>query len=869
MQAAGELDRDAGRRLRRLRGGLDLGRSPGRRLRRRLGRCRGRRGGHGSATRRPNHRPSRLVTSATASPAPAATGPRSPADSRAHGNHGPCRAARLQADPQLRRGPAGRFDLDDGDAAGRQQGTDPGEEGGRVAADADVAVQQDRRPHRPSPGRGSKTLRQRAIPPSRRGLGHGARGRVDAQRRTPAPTRSATSRPGPHPTSSTGVGRPASSARSAGEGAAPPPLHRQRDRPASRRHQHRRHAVASAARRPGRGRRTPGRSGCRGRRRPPPGRRPRRPRRGRPAGRRPGPGPPAGGAGGPRCPPGWSARRRRPTGRAGASPRPTTRRRGPARRRRRPRGRRARRRAAARPAAPTWGVSIPTCDGRAPGVRPGPGQAAIEAAAALADDARRPAGASRRAGRRAPRRTRSAPAPHAASSVSARRRRPGGGLGGRAGRAEAGLDPPRDRFLGQYQQVHGGNVRTAPRTRECPAPPCSRSRKGGGGVPRTVRRVGGDLRTLARCSSAPPRVLVVDDDPNVAEVVTRYLEREGFGVEVARDGHAALDRALAVPPDLVVLDLMLPGIDGLEVCRRLRALAPVPVIMLTAKGGEADRVVGLELGADDYLAKPFSPRELTAQGEGGAPPGAGAAGRRRQPGRSGCVDGDLTVDVAARQARLGGEVVAADRPRAGAARATSCATPAGPSDATSCSSGVWGYTRGRHVDGHRPRPAAAREGRARPRFAAAHRHGVGRRLPMGGRGVSGAGPTARQRLRIVGGGLAVAALCGLWQGLPATTWPCCWSSASAWPWPGRGGLRGPGARRARRAPLRTQAVVVGLASVVGTAAGVLAAARAMFVSAHDLGRAVHRPHRRRHRRRARRGRAGRPGEPRRATRSAS
>lgn len=157
--------------------------------------------------------------------------------------------------------------------------------------------------------------------------------------------------------------------------------------------------------------------------------------------------------------------------------------------------------------------------------------------------------------------------------------------------------------------------------------------------------------------SAPPRVLVVDDDPNVAEVVTLYLEREGFGVEVARDGHVALDRALAVPPDLVVLDLMLPGIDGLEVCRRLRALAPVPVVMLTAKGAEADRVVGLELGADDYLAKPFSPRELTArvkavlrraQGPLAAPAGG--------PPR--LVDGDLTVDVAARQARLGGEVVA-------------------------------------------------------------------------------------------------------------------------------------------------------------------------------------------------------------------
>jgi DNA-binding response OmpR family regulator len=109
------------------------------------------------------------------------------------------------------------------------------------------------------------------------------------------------------------------------------------------------------------------------------------------------------------------------------------------------------------------------------------------------------------------------------------------------------------------------------------------------------------------------RVLVVDDDPTVADVVSRYLEREGFAVEVVGDGTVALDRALADLPSLVVLDLMLPGLDGLEVCRRLRRVAPVPVIMLTARGDEEDRVIGLDLGADDYLAKPFSPRELMAR----------------------------------------------------------------------------------------------------------------------------------------------------------------------------------------------------------------------------------------------------------------
>jgi DNA-binding response OmpR family regulator len=114
-------------------------------------------------------------------------------------------------------------------------------------------------------------------------------------------------------------------------------------------------------------------------------------------------------------------------------------------------------------------------------------------------------------------------------------------------------------------------------------------------------------------SEPPSRVLVVEDDPTVSEVVSRYLEREGLVVDSVADGLAALERAAECWPDLVVLDLMLPGLDGLEVCRRLRADAPVPVIMLTARGDEDDRVVGLELGADDYLAKPFSPRELTAR----------------------------------------------------------------------------------------------------------------------------------------------------------------------------------------------------------------------------------------------------------------
>jgi two-component system response regulator ResD len=111
------------------------------------------------------------------------------------------------------------------------------------------------------------------------------------------------------------------------------------------------------------------------------------------------------------------------------------------------------------------------------------------------------------------------------------------------------------------------------------------------------------------------RVLVVDDDPTVAEVVTGYLDRAGYVVDRAGDGPDALARAAAHWPDLVVLDLMLPGMDGLEVCRRMRGRGPVPVIMLTARGDEDDRILGLEVGADDYVTKPFSPRELVLRVE--------------------------------------------------------------------------------------------------------------------------------------------------------------------------------------------------------------------------------------------------------------
>ena len=108
-------------------------------------------------------------------------------------------------------------------------------------------------------------------------------------------------------------------------------------------------------------------------------------------------------------------------------------------------------------------------------------------------------------------------------------------------------------------------------------------------------------------------VLVVDDEPIVREVVVRYLAREGYTTLEAGDGDAARSLVESASPDLVVLDVMLPGTDGLELCRWIRSRSELPVILLTARGEEADRIVGLELGADDYVTKPFSPRELAAR----------------------------------------------------------------------------------------------------------------------------------------------------------------------------------------------------------------------------------------------------------------
>jgi DNA-binding response OmpR family regulator len=141
-------------------------------------------------------------------------------------------------------------------------------------------------------------------------------------------------------------------------------------------------------------------------------------------------------------------------------------------------------------------------------------------------------------------------------------------------------------------------------------------------------------------------ILVVDDEPNIADLVDLYLAREGFRVLKAPDGEAGLQAMHDHRPRLIVLDVGLPDLDGLEVCRRIRATSQVPVIFLTARDGEVDRVLGLELGADDYLTKPFSPAELVARVkavlrrvDGTAPPEVVQAGR-------------VTIDIGRREIRV-------------------------------------------------------------------------------------------------------------------------------------------------------------------------------------------------------------------------
>jgi two-component system, OmpR family, response regulator len=147
------------------------------------------------------------------------------------------------------------------------------------------------------------------------------------------------------------------------------------------------------------------------------------------------------------------------------------------------------------------------------------------------------------------------------------------------------------------------------------------------------------------------RVLLIDDDTRMYELLAQYLGQHGISVTHAPDGGRGLAALEASAYDAVLLDVMMPGLDGLEVCRRIRAKSTLPVIMLTARGDETDRVVGLELGADDYLAKPFSPRELLAR--------LRAVLRRAQPAAVAekLEASGVSLDVAAREVRVGSRLV--------------------------------------------------------------------------------------------------------------------------------------------------------------------------------------------------------------------
>jgi len=148
------------------------------------------------------------------------------------------------------------------------------------------------------------------------------------------------------------------------------------------------------------------------------------------------------------------------------------------------------------------------------------------------------------------------------------------------------------------------------------------------------------------------RILIVDDEEMIVKTVKAYLDREGFKTYIATDGEAALRAFEEKGPDLIVLDLMLPNLSGIEVTKRIRAQSNVPIIMLTAKAAEADRVVGLELGADDYVVKPFSPRELVARVR---------AVLRRIEGEAGAAEqvtiGELVIDQKTREVTVAGRLV--------------------------------------------------------------------------------------------------------------------------------------------------------------------------------------------------------------------
>jgi DNA-binding response OmpR family regulator/signal transduction histidine kinase len=320
------------------------------------------------------------------------------------------------------------------------------------------------------------------------------------------------------------------------------------------------------------------------------------------------------------------------------------------------------------------------------------------------------------------------------------------------------------------------------------------------------------------------RVLVVEDDPTVSEVVVSYLSREGFDVRSERDGRVALQHAVAEVPDLMVLDLMLPGMDGLEVFRRVREVAAVPTIMLTARGDESDRVLGLEIGADDYVSKPFSPRELTARvksvlrrtGAGMAPTDPTVNELLRA--------GDVRVDPLSRHVTIG------DRPVTLTARefdliAFLMRHPGQVFRREELLEHVWGYSVGdtSTVTVHIRR---LREKIEREPSTPTMIQTVGCRVPI--RAMSG-----RAGLIVAVAGLAAVALAAMVLGMPAQeAVEICGIAIGAAVVSGTAGLAL--TTTLRRCSIGLQVIVITLVSVIATGAGAWLAANAMFLAREDL-----------------------------------
>jgi CheY-like chemotaxis protein len=235
-------------------------------------------------------------------------------------------------------------------------------------------------------------------------------------------------------------------------------------------------------------------------------------------------------------------------------------------------------------------------------------------------------------------------------------------------------------------------------------------------------------------AEAVPTILLVDDEDSVRKVLAFPLERDGFAVIQAADGEEALEKFSAQPIDLVVLDIMLPRLDGLEVCKRLRATSTVPIIMLTARDDELDKVIGLELGADDYITKPFSIREFRSRvrallRRARAPHAPDGADEER-------IEHDgLVIDVPRRLVEVRGDVRRVRAP----AHAGGLARPGvQPPDAAR---GALEERRlPRSADDRRPRPPPSREARTGAADARVHPDRARRRLPLQGPGVGSAEP---------------------------------------------------------------------------------------------------------------------------------